>query len=179
MPRKKTQPLTDEQKVMAIAAALAVGANRDDTANGLAKPLELSVLAIGIAILIGQSKPVTYPEAPLAAHDSATATSQGLEGFFRAAYILNAAKRIERGLAKGTPRDVLIRQERIYFQQHLDAVKKRRSAAVAVDRAAITYGPKLGWYAKLDSRTTAECRAAHGKNFTVGVRPAIGYPGSV
>lgn len=175
----KTKPTTDEQKVAFIAAALAIGASNEDTASQLAKPLELSALAIGIALLMAMSKPTRYPGAPLDVNDSASATSSNLEPYFRAAYVLNAARRIERGLRRGISREELLRKERVYFQQHIDAASKRRDAASAVDAAVAKHGLELGWYSKLDSRTTAECRAAHGKNFNALIRPPIGYPGSV
>lgn len=179
MARPKSKPATDEQKVMFIAAALAVGASREDTANQLAKPLELSPLAIGIALIVALSRSTSFPESPLAPQDSAGAVTNKLEPLFRATYVLNAARRIERGLNKGNSREELLRTERRYFKQHIDAVQKRREAALAVDRAANRFGPTLGWYAVRDSRTSPECLAAHGKNFDATIRPPIGYPGSV
>jgi hypothetical protein len=179
MASTQTKPVSDEQKVMVIAAALAVGASRDDTAEQLAKPLELSALAIAIALLLAQSKPTTLPESPLDPQGSAGAAAAHLEPYFRATYVLNAARRIERGLNKGQSRAELLRKERTFFQQHLDATAKRAAAARLVDAMASRYGNKLGWYATRDSRTTAECRAAHGKNFNPTVRPPIGYPGGV
>lgn len=179
MARTTTKPTSDEQKVMFIAAALAVGASRDDTADELAKPLELSALAIGIALLVALSRPTRLPESPLDPEDSASGVTAKMEPFFRATYVLNASRRIERGLNKGISRTELLKKERLYFSQHMDAVRKRASAAKLVDAMANRHGPKLGWYSVRDSRTTPECRAAHGKNFVVTTRPAIGFPGSV
>jgi hypothetical protein len=49
----------------------------------------------------------------------------------------------------------------------------------AADRAARRHGLVLGWRAVMDARTSAECRRADGKNFSVASRPLIGWPGSV
>jgi hypothetical protein len=45
--------------------------------------------------------------------------------------------------------------------------------------ASTSKGGLLGWYSRNDDRTSAECLAAHGKNFDPNVIPPIGYPGSV
>ena len=73
----------------------------------------------------------------------------------------------------------LLPKERRYFGQHLDAIRNRAQAAMDVDMAALMYGPLLGWNTIHDSRTSAECRAADGKNFRADVQPAIGWPGAV
>jgi hypothetical protein len=81
------------------------------------------------------------------------------------------------------PTDVLDRalaKERRYFDQHLGAERGRREAAGRVDSTARRLGlTTLGWHARLDDRTTPECRAAHSHNFDVTRPPSIGYPGAV
>jgi hypothetical protein len=37
----------------------------------------------------------------------------------------------------------------------------------------------VGWHAKLDGRTSPECRAADGANFPANRPPSIGWPGAV
>jgi len=93
----------------------------------------------------------------------------------RAQYLARAARRVSSAsdVAGG------VRTEWGYFQAHRRASENRRMAASTVAQAEERFGPELGWYAKMDSRTSAECRSANGKNFRAGVPPRIGYPGAV
>ena len=88
----------------------------------------------------------------------------------RATYLLNAARRLAAG---GTLED-----ERKYLRLHRGAERARREAAAAVDRAAAQYGPILGWRARMDERTTADCKWLHGKNFHIARPPDGSYPGA-
>lgn len=123
----------------------------------------------------------------------------------RAAYTLNAARRIEEAHGRVEPqmraaeslhgvgdeadaqkvreqaaRDARYEdRERQFLAQHLAAERTRQAAAQHVDRLADRFGPVLGWKARLDERTTPECRAAHGKNFRADRPPAIGWPGTL
>lgn len=72
-----------------------------------------------------------------------------------------------------------IARERRYYGAHLEANWQRATAAIRVDQASWAYGDVLGWNAVHDAHTSAECRAADGKNFLAAVMPAIGWPGSV
>lgn len=69
--------------------------------------------------------------------------------------------------------------ERRYYGQHLDAMRTRAAAAAQVDSAASTWGMLLGWYAREDRLTSAECRHADGRNFRADAMPLIGFPGGV
>lgn len=89
----------------------------------------------------------------------------------QAAYLVNAARRLTV--------DPNVERERRFLAQHLEASRRRREAATRVDAAAVRFGPQLGWYAIRDSRTTSECRRAHGSNFPAHRPPVIGYPGSL
>lgn len=122
-------------------------------------------------------KLIRVPKAPEGVK-SAAQTAREVERTYRAAYLLNAARRLARALREGEfPQAV--QKERNYWVRHLDAQDRRAVAAGRVDNAAAAFGPLLGWYARNDERTTAECRAANGNNFRVDVRPTIGYPGTV
>lgn len=70
-------------------------------------------------------------------------------------------------------------RERRYYGQHKTAMWQRSKASGAVDMAWLEHGDLLGWLAVMDSRTSAECRAASGRNFRASVMPSIGYPGAV
>jgi hypothetical protein len=103
--------------------------------------------------------------------------------YYRAWYITNACRRLER-----TPDDpAAMAKESRYFRLHLNAMSNRLARADEMDRAAAdvarpgsrTHRPLLGWRAVMDDRTTAECRAANGKNFYADREPLIGWPGTV
>jgi hypothetical protein len=105
----------------------------------------------------------------------------------RAAYLVNAMARIRTAgsaaSASGLSRtDALAKAkdaERVYFRQHIKASQMRQLAGSKIDGLAERYGNELGWVAKMDRKTTAECRNAHGKNFDARTPPAIGWPGVV
>lgn len=140
--------------------------------------------ALGISILIitflaayafsRLPEPQTITSGPLEEHERQLAAA------YRAWYILNAVERLEKAEAEGP--EALARAEAMeahYFRLHLRAVQNRIETAAVVDDAVKHWGDLLGWRAVMDSRTTAECRAANGKNFRASVPPAIGYPGAV
>lgn len=101
------------------------------------------------------------------------------EVWFRSLYLLNAARRLEASRRNGKSLRQAVRDERRFFDQHRDAQSRRAEFARLVDVAAQAFGDVLGWHAKDDNRTSAECKAANGKNFQAGQRPTIGYPGTV
>lgn len=105
----------------------------------------------------------------------------------RASYLINAARRISRAwIAEGAPTsltpamdDALDREVR-FARQHFEATYKREQAAAQVAEMAQQWGSiRLGWHAVMDRRTSAECRAANGRNFDPNRIPPIGLPGSV
>lgn len=104
----------------------------------------------------------------------ASLISRGEEALKRGWFGVNALKRIA---TNEDPRAQLAK-EKTYFKAHKAAQEKRRAVAAQVDAAAARYGPLLGWRAKMDSRTTSECRDAHGRNFRADRRPEIGWPGT-
>ena len=110
----------------------------------------------------------------------------------RATYLLNAARRLTTALKAGQLSQGL-RQEGAYLRAHMEASAKRELAAQAVadevtrqnqqsggqSGASDSGSTMLGWYSVRDENTTADCRAAHGKNFNPARIPLIGYPGTV
>lgn len=101
------------------------------------------------------------------------------EALLRAAYLIAAARRISEALAAGdSPRDAVAREKR-FWVMHEAARKARMQASVEVAQAADDYGVTLGWYTHQDDRTTPECAAADGCNFTVNHAPLIGWPGTL
>lgn len=105
----------------------------------------------------------------------------------RAQFLVNCAYRLEQSIREGDargldPRQVLdaaVARERRYLAQHAEAIWGRSQAGARVDSAASLYGPLLGWNTVLDRHTSAECKAANGKNFQADRIPVIGYPGAV
>lgn len=176
--QREKQPRDDAALITAIAGALVVGASAQATATTLAPIVGIPAPSLLPILIIARVKPLSYGIATL---PSATALteSQSLEPTYRAQYVLAGSRRVQAAVDAGTPRREAIAREKVYFEQHLHAVRNRFNSAQQVDNASKKYGPVLGWHATLDSRTSKECREAHGKNFEVTTRPAIGYPGSV
>lgn len=180
-----TSDSTDAALILAVAAILSSGAGAGVTLAALRRLLTGLVSASAVRIvwsLVRATPPLgVYDQAA----DSAMRAEAQAEIQFRAAYVLNAAKRVDTELirySRTDPRQRIARVaaiERRFLAQHLQAIERRRQVAAAADRAARSYGARLGWHAVLDERTSIECRAAHGSNFEVGSRPLIGYPGAV
>src|SRR5438105_11350300 len=139
-------------------------------------------------LVLAWSDPTTEP------HGAAGARMQRLNIQRRAQYLLAAARRITRQLGPDRSREAVVKAlqaERRYWQQHVYAGQKREQAAATADSVAAQDGVQqptdtrgkvgtvLGWMARMDDRTTAECRAAHGKNWIVERPPRIGLPGTV
>jgi hypothetical protein len=105
----------------------------------------------------------------------------------RAQYVIAAAKRVmgaaRDARAKGEPAGAAIRaqlaKERRWYEMHQAAMWNRARAAGQTDMAAAEHGNLLGWLTRIDDRTSAECRAASGKNYYASRMPDIGFPGSV
>lgn len=97
----------------------------------------------------------------------------------RAAFLMQVLRRVSN--AGPSPRAMAQRlsREAGYARAHVEASQKREGAARSVEAMWEKYGDELGWYATMDARTTAECRAANGRNFNVRNMPPIGYPGAV
>lgn len=162
------QEPTDQQAVKYIAAALLIGASAQATAKTLAPMLAVPAAVLAPVLLLALSKPLT---APSSGARTAVRLSDEEEASFRAGYVWAGVKRMQAGGS--------IDEERTNFNRHLHASRNRHARSVEVDKAAKKFGNQLGWYAKMDSITSEECREANGRNFTAGRIPAIGFPGTV
>lgn len=126
----------------------------------------------------------------------AMAATLRAEAAYRAAYLAHGSVRVQNAVNAGKSLDQAVADEMRFYRMHLQAQENRRRAAAVVDRVArpvdmqAAYGPAAppgeggtvmlaGWRARLDLRTSPECRAADGCNFRVDVPPVIGYPGTV
>lgn len=179
-PKQKQDQLSQQEAIALIAAALAINASARATAERLSPPLGIPLSLLLPVIMLATTKPFTFTIVdPVRPSRSALSEASALEPAYRAHYILQASRRMQQAVAGGMTEAEALRRERRYFDQHIEAVAARARAARSVDAASKQFGPELGWYAKLDARTSSECRAAHGKNFSVTRVPPIGYPGAV
>jgi hypothetical protein len=151
-----------------IVATLLIGA-------GVAEVIAWFIAGLAAASL------VTRPPPPVPG--PATQRMTELIPYYRAWYIVNAAKRLEK---EPELTDAVKAREVRYYHWHLYAMNNRLATAEQVDGAAREVGTLmrsgrvlLGWKATMDSRTTGECRAANGRNFYADRPPSIGYPGMV
>ncbi|AYD86755.1 capsid maturation protease [Streptomyces phage Microdon] len=170
-------PEDDGEMVEAILAILAVGAAVDATAKSLAVVLGVPfgialefLQALGKAALKAFRGATVKPKTP-----TAVALAQRANLRYRAAFIIRALRRI----MAAPDKKLALKRELEFWKGHLKANDRRITVARRIDWARGRYGELLGWYAKMDNRTSAECRAADGRNFTALEPPVIGYPGSV
>ncbi len=180
-PRQPDEPT--EEAALAALSVLALSelplSEFTAMAQELLQPLGLGAQAVADAValvfpalLLGASLPAFMEQATT--DEAGAAERLTLRGTppRQSAYIVSAARRIERG---GTAQD-----ERRYLAQHLAAERTRRDAAKQIDQQAARHGPLLGWISVLDERTTDECRWANGQNFEFDRPPAVGgYPGTL
>lgn len=116
--------------------------------------------------------PAPEPRTPAQAHVRTTEVPR------HSRYLVAAARRFQMAQSQEEGQAIMQRERR-YLAQHLNALRYTREAAQRVDRAVARHGLVLGWWAHMDERTTAECRAANGANFSAANPPLIGYPGTL
>lgn len=181
----QAQPPNDAttQKVVAVLAA---GYAVDKTAHllaGVLSPLGITTTAVVAALQLAGDGTAHKPNARLAGHGLASGVKlRGVrqqELAFRAAYIVNAARRIQADLRSGKSLRDALAAERVNFERHESARKGRLDAAAQVQRSANEFGPLLGWYLNPLLNNEPECEAANGHNFYADEGTIIGYPGSV
>jgi hypothetical protein len=105
----------------------------------------------------------------------------------RAAYIVNATRRMAPAVASGDPNAIAVAEQREHqFQKaHEDAERQRDDAAASVAEAVAGRTRDkngevlLGWLSRLTVRTCPTCRKCHRRNFNALVRPPYGFPGEV
>lgn len=105
--------------------------------------------------------------------------------YFRAAYIANAAHRMQRSMNQGATQVEALRREAPYYRMHEEARRGRLRAAAQVQTAAKMYGQPddrgtlVGWYLNPLLKNEVECITANGRNFYAEEGTTIGLPGSV
>lgn len=160
-----------DQTVRLVAAALA--------------PYGIGVEAVRAALGLARTAHAPRPELKRhgfhrasAAADVARRTAAADAGY-RAAYVVNAARRLQASLNGGTSMKDALRQEAANFEAHRRARQKRLDAAAATSSAAALYGGLLGWYRNPLLDSDIDCRVADGNNFDASEGTIIGWPGAV
>lgn len=176
-PPPEQPPEDDGELVEAVLAILAVQATADATAKALSAVLVVPFgVALEFLLALGKSALKAFQGATVNPKKlTALALAERANLRYRAAFIIRALRRIVAAPDKKTA----LKRELAFWKAHLKANDRRKTMARRVDWARGKYGDLLGWYAKMDSRTSAECRAADHRNFHALQPPVIGYPGSV
>lgn len=215
------QTTREDAIIAAIVAILLAGLTMAATRNAIRlalAPLRLNLKAIDAAVELSRRVPRVYvpprrPRAPRSPRgrslpapgggtvempvprtptvNPATLATRDTLMDYRAAYLLNAAQRIDQTIAERPETETAdgalkraIRKERRWFAAHRKMQDKRLAAARAVDIAAAIYGQRIGWWAIPDNQPASEaCQRAHGHDFLAGHPPHVGkgrtYPGAV
>lgn len=136
--------------------------------------ISVPVTTAALYMVLKGSPPVPMAPGP------AMAVILRAQSAYQAAYLVNAAARMQNAVNTGTSLDDAIAAEMRNLVMHADAQTNRRQSAAAVDDVAGGDPHRLLiWDAVMDDRTSAECRAADGNTFTAADPPSIGYPGMV
>jgi hypothetical protein len=180
-------PPEDTGGLVAAVAAVLVVAISADAAMAALLPV-LRRFGIQPGAMAGSLQVVfSFPPERTGVSGPATIATSRQNLIRRAQFVVASARRLTTAIIDGRSRGlsipaVLAREipaEHRYFGQHLQAIWNRATAAAQVDSAALSYGDMLGWNTIHDSKTSAECRAADGKNFYATAMPLIGWPGAV
>jgi hypothetical protein len=170
----------DATVVSAIAAALASGSLAAVVA--LLKPLiprlkvSLPVFASAVWLALKAQRDLSPPTTQGPAYVASADPEAALE----ALYLMRAAQRMQATVDSGASVSNAMGTEARFYGMHILAQENRRRAASLVDLTVAQEGSDLlGWKAVMDSRTSAECADANGKNFRASDPPLIGYPGAV
>lgn len=211
-PRPKPQgkhkvlpPVDEDQTVRYIAQLLASTGrftrtpsdfrNESEGIASILHPYGIRRTAVRMALGLTHTKGGTrrgtahVPNARLAEHGASTEGTvrevRDAEVFFRAAYIANAAQRMQRAMNEGATQREALRREAPYYAQHEQARAGRLRAAAQVQTAAKVVGwpdergTLVGWYLNPLLHNEVECKVANGNNFYAEEGTVIGLPGSV
>lgn len=178
------EPLPHDPATQAVARLLERGSPIGLTARGIRHVLGLPTLPIIAAIGLTGSGTVHRPNARLRGVEGARThgvvrETRDNELFFRAAYIVSAARRLNADLQQKLPLQQAIAKERPYTRQHEKARRNRLETSTQIQRQAKEWGPLLGWYRDTASDSENECRDADGHNFYAAEGTIIGLPGAV
>lgn len=185
-PPQQTTAQQDTQLAIAAAGQLAVAVSVAAAVASLGALFAAAGIT-GAALSGALSVVMGMPPDAKGFYGPATSSVTRLNLVRRAQFTVASARRVQGALVAARSADQplgraladAVTAERRYYGQHLMASWGRDNAAARVDSESMTYGRLLGWYTVLDSRTSAECRAANRHNFYADQMPRIGYPGMV
>lgn len=176
-------PPQSDPLVAAVATVLAAGVAISATGGlvtalgTLLHPYGVREEAIAAALRLSARGTANRPR-PHGTGDLARAAAEQ-ERYFRAAYLIRAAWRIQQDLNAGLSLRTAIARESRFQRAHEQARLARQEAIRRTMQAAKLFGPVLGWYLDRSLHNEAECIAADGHNFEAAVGTAIGWPGMV
>lgn len=179
---------TLNQRIAEILASTATTLLAAKAIERLLRPFGIGVEAIVGALKIANGRGTAHRQRPKFKTNGLPNTGAGAdvmraaaneELYYRAAYVVAAAHRIQRGLKATTPIRTVLADESTNYRRHEQARTQRRAAAERTARAAQIFGDVLGWYLNPALNNEAECIAASGNNFHADTMPIIGWPGAV
>lgn len=177
------QPPPDEAETVAtVAEILAAGLAAEATLKLIElalKPFKLALRAIEHAWQVIRA---TWFDPP--AGEGPAGEKARTDAFkFRAWFLLNSARRLHAGLAKGERLRDLLGTEIRYAQQHAHMQRVRIWSARGADAAAGASNVNVGrplfmWWTQQDERVSADCARRHGRIYPLDKPPGGIYPGS-
>lgn len=182
-------PPQDDATVRQVADILLAGTSAVAAASLIAALLGLPKRAVLIAVSMTRGPRSTAPK-PYARHKRNGNGNRGaaadfaraiaaIDVYYRAAYVINAARRISDGLSKGEKVGKVYTDELRNYDMHEQARTGRLDAASRLGAAVAEHGNLLGWYLDPELNNEIECIRANGNNFYANRPPIIGLPGLV
>ena len=180
-----TPPPQDDSLVAEIILVLAAGYTAKKTLGLLLNILTpygvTKEVLIGVLRVAARGS-ATVPNAPKGFGGDGGVTLRAArtqERAYRAAYILNAAMRVQKEVEHDKTIRTALADESLNYRRHESARKGRLSAVARVEQDAKKFGPLLGWYLNPLKNNEIECITANGHNFYADEGTVIGYPGAV
>lgn len=173
-------PPSDDPQTSAVAKVLAVAASYGATVAALAVilfPFRIKQDAIAAALALSERR--TKHEPRQRGVGSIARQAKDAERYYRAAYIVRAAGRIQADLDAGVSLRDAVRREARYWRLHEAARRQRLEAHKRDIKHAKVFGPILGWYLNPLLNNEIECIRANGHNYDALVGTIIGRPGTV
>ncbi len=181
MAAQDSQQNPDGQEVAGVLALLLAGAAGVATAGAIASLLSIPLGAVlPVLRMMDKDRRRNSPRhnvSPpvVSAKKSPTQIVSDANNHYRAAFLINSSRRV----AEAADPEAQLKREQQFWNAHIAASNRRLLMSKMTEDEAQRHGPLLGWNAKIDARTTEECRAANGRNFYAYSPPVIGYPGAV
>lgn len=182
-------PPQDDETVRKVAEILLTAASIAAAATAIAALLGIPRRGVLIALSFSRERGSTAHR-PNARHAVNGVSSRGptgdfarsysaIELYYRAAFVVNASRRIWQELRDRKPTTEIIATERRYYDMHEQARRQRLDAASQIAGAVAEHGNLLGWYLDPELNNEIECVRANGNNFYANRPPIIGLPGMV